>query len=84
MKLDRTTTTMNEDRYDECPRFIEIIDPEHTEPCRYALADHLRGSDAAAIRQCMVPAAVRLMLIGIASVNGWDMSDTEYRFVYDQ
>ena len=61
---------MNEATTNAAPYGIEFTD-FGGDPVSYTLADHFGGAAAAAMRQHYDPAAVRVMLVGIAALAGW-------------
>jgi hypothetical protein len=50
--------------------------------CVYTLVDYFGSKEAGRIIEQNPPHVIRVLLVGIASLNGWDMSDTDYEFVY--
>jgi len=64
------------------PEGILVID-ESGEEHYYCLADHF-GCDAGIMHATLCPRVVRLLLVGIAALDGdWIIRETDYRFVYD-
>ena len=64
------------------PEAILLID-ESGDEHYYCLADHF-GADAGIMTATLPAGVLRIMLIGIAALNGdWIIGETDYRFVYD-